>query len=543
MAHRRRTPGALVASGLILAATACGGGAASDDDTGGGSAAADELVVAYSQDIDTLDPHQFKTDAGYGVVGNIYGTLLQEAYTDGGDGVLSYAGESAPFLAESATWDDPQTTLTFVLKDGLTFAGGEPVTSEDVVWSLQRALSDVGYVQAIGQWLNVTDPATDIVATDERTVELHVTHYSPLIEQFLAFQIFAILDKSAVEAQAGADDPWGATYLADEATASGPYAVESRVPGQSMTLTQNTEYTAGDLADAPGRIVVQSMPDPQQAFLALQNGAVDVIFGMTPDTAQALEQDPGLRLYDLEYSLVAYVGFNYEDPALQDVKVRQALSYLMPYEALREDVMKGYAGAAYGAVPYPMRDALDETGEKVAYPTDVEKAQELLAEAGFGPGELSLTLSVPASDEALSQSAVFIQSALQEGGVNIEVNEMSDADYNENLGSMQLFLDSWYSWGQDSVYQMFFLLTSGVFTNYTNFSNAEVDELVRQAMATSDPDERRTLSQQAQQLIIDEAPWAFLFTRDYLVGAREGVEGITHSNDANLRFDQLRVTS
>ena len=200
-------------------------------------------MVAYSQEVDTLDPHQFKTDAGYGVVGNIYGTLLQEKYTDGGAGVLEYAGESAPYLAESATWDDSQTTLTFVLKDGLEFANGDPVTAEDAAWSIQRALSDVGYVQAIAQWLNITDPATDIVATDDKTLEFHVTHYSPLIEQFLAFQIFAILDKSALEDEMTADDPWAAKYLAGEATASGPYVVESTVPGKSMTLAKNETFT------------------------------------------------------------------------------------------------------------------------------------------------------------------------------------------------------------------------------------------------------------------------------------------------------------
>lgn len=541
MQHRSRTLAALVTSGLLLAVAACGDGPASG--TGGaGGGAAEELIVAYSQDVDTLDPHQFKTDAGYGVVGNIYGTLLQERYTDGGDGVLAYAGDSAPYLAEPATWNTERTTLTFVLKDGVRFAGGEPVTAADVVWSLQRALSDVGYVQAIGQWLNIADPARDIVATDDRTVELRVQQYSPLIEQFLAFQIFAILDRSAIEARAGAADPWGAQFLATEATASGPYVVESRVPGKSMTLAKNPAFGGADLADAPGRIVVQSMPDPQQAFLALQNGAVDVVFGMTPDTAKALEQDPRLKLYDLDYSLVAYVGFNHEDPVLRDVRVRKALSHLMPYDALRNDVMKGYAGAAYGAVPYPMRDALDQTGEELAYPTDPARAAQLLAEAGYGPGELTLTLSVPASDESLKQSAVFIQSALREGGVTVTVNEMSDADYNANLGRMQMFLDSWYSWGQDSIFQMFFLLTSGVFTNYTRYSNPELDALVRKAMATADVDERRALSQQAQQLVIDEAPWAFLFTRDYLVGARAGVVGITHSNDANLRFDRLRVT-
>ncbi len=376
MKHRSRSFGALVAAGLLAVTAACGSGGTSDDDEGGGgnSGPAKELVVAYSQEVDTLDPHQFKTDAGYGVVGNIYGTLLQEKYSDGGEGVLEYAGESAPYLAESATWDDAQTTLTFVLKDGLEFADGDPVTAEDAAWSIQRALSDVGYVQAIGVWLNMTDPATDIVAVDDKTLEFHVTHYSPLIEQFMAFQIFAILDKSALEAEMTAEDPWAAEYLGGEATASGPYVVESSVPGKSTTLAKSESFTASDIGDAPERVVVQSMPDPQQAFLALQNGAVDVVYGLTPDTAEALEQDDNLKLYDLEYSLVNYVGFNNQDPVLQDVRVRQALSYLMPYDALREDVMKGYAGAAYGAVPYPMRDSLDETGDQVAYPTDVEKA-------------------------------------------------------------------------------------------------------------------------------------------------------------------------
>ncbi|HWM75800.1 MAG TPA: ABC transporter substrate-binding protein [Nocardioides sp.] len=539
MKHKRRSLAAMVAAGLLVVTTACGNG----DTPEGGGGAADEVIVAFSSDVDTVDPHQFKSVAAYGVGGNIYGTLLQEDYTDPEDGVLEYTGESAPYLAESATWNDDQTVLTFVLRDDVEFASGEPVTAEDVVWSLQRALSDVGYVAAVGTWLNTPDPSKDIVAVDEKTVELRVTHYSPLIEQFLAFQIFAILDKSEVEGNSSADDPWGAEFLAANSTASGPYVIDEQATGKSTTLVKNDEFTSSDLGDAPNRVVVQSMPDPQQAFLALQNGAVDLVYGLTPDIAEAVEQDDNLRLYSLEYSDIAYVGFNNQDPALEDVRVRQALSYLMPYDALRTDVMKGYAGAAHGAVPYPMSDSLDETGEEVSYPTDVDKAKDLLEEAGIEEGELSLTLSVPSDDVSLRQSAVFIQSALDEAGVNVEIEELSDADFNSNLGKMQMYIDSWYSWGQDSVYQMFFLLTTGLFTNYTNYSNPEVDELVKQAMETTDPDERHRLSQEAQQLIIDDAPWAFLFTRDVLVGAQANVEGITHSNDANLRFDRLRVTN
>jgi peptide/nickel transport system substrate-binding protein len=380
-----------------------------------------------------------------------------------------------------------------------------------------------------------------VVAVDESTVELNVTHFSPLIEKFLTFQIFPLLDKSAAEKAKTAKDPWSAGFFAKQATASGPYVVESREEGQSVVLTKNKAFTAVDVADAPDRVVVQNMPDPQQAFLALQNGAVDLVVGLTPDLAQAVEKDQNLKLYDLPYSDVVFLGMNAKDPVLKDVRVRQAISYLMPYDALRKDVMKGYAGAAYGAVPHPMTDALDADGSKVAYPTDVQKAKSLLAAAGVSPSKLSFTLSVPASDLVLRQSAVFVQSALKEAGITVKVDAMSDADYNSNLGKLQMYLDSWYSWGQDSIFQLFFLLKSGVFTNYSNFSDPRLDKLIEQAMATTDTAERTRLSQQAQRIVIEQAPWAFLFTRNVLIGAKKDVTGITHSNDANLRFDRLRV--
>ncbi|MFI6289105.1 ABC transporter substrate-binding protein [Streptomyces sp. NPDC051018] len=536
MKHRCRVLGATATASLLLVTAA----ACADPPSERGRSGA-ETVVAFSSEVDTLDPHQFRSVAAYGVVGNIYASLLQEDYAAPAGGVLEYTGKSTPYLARSATWNAARTTLTLKLREDAEFADGSPVTADDVVYSLRRALSDVGYASAIGAWLNIPDAKKGVVAVDRSTVELRVTHYSPLIEQFLTFQIFPVLDESTATAAATKDDPWSAGFFAKDATESGPYAVSSQVKGQSMTLKKNGTYTATDLTQAPDRIVVQNMPDPHQGFLALQNGAVDLAVGLTPDLAKAVEKDPRLRLYELPYSDIVYLGFNNQDPALKDPRVRRAISHLVPYDALRDDVMNGYAGPAYGMVPHPMTDALDEKGEKVAYPTDAAAARKLLDEAGIRDGELSLTLSVPAAEVTLRQSAVFIQSALKKGGINVKVNEMSDAEFNSNLGRMQMFVDSWYSWGQDSVYQLYFLLKTGLFTNYTKFSNREVDRLIEKAKATPDPGERRELSRRAQQIVIDEAPAAFLFTRDVLIGARKGVSGITHSNDANLRFDRLRV--
>lgn len=505
--------------------------------------ASEEIIIAYSADVDLLDPHQFKSTSAFAVVGNIYGTLLQEEYADAGDGVLAYTGNSEPYLAESATWNDDQTTLTFTLRDDATFADGEAIAADDVVYSLQRAVSDISYGSAIGTWLNIVDAENSIVAVDDRTVELTVTHYSPLIEPFLAFPIFPVLDRSAAEAQATDEDPWSLAFFSQDATESGPYVIDSDVEGQSLTLRKNDAFTATDLSGAAETITIQNIPDPQQSFLALQNGAVDLVVGLPPDTATSVEEDPDLRLYSLPISDIVYLGFNEEDPVLQDVRVRQAISHLIPYDVLREEVMRGYAMPAHGATPYPMRDTLDESGDLgVAYPTDPEAARQLLEEAGIGEGELSLTLTVPSGEATFRQSAVFIQSALAEAGIAVEVNELSDAEFNSNLHQMQMFIDSWFSYGQDSVFQLFFLLTTGQFTNYTNYSNEDLDNLVAQAMATTDLDERHKLSQQAQRLVIDEAPWAFLFTREMLLGAKDGLEGVTNANDGNLRYHRLRFT-
>lgn len=210
---------------------------------------------------------------------------------------------------------------------------------------------------------------------------MRVTHYSALIEQFLTFQIFAILDKSAAQAAATKDDPWSAKFFAKQATGAGPYTVQSMSQDEGVVLKKNKNFPAADLSGAAETIQIKNMPDPQQAFLALQKGAVDLVSGLTPDIAQAVSKDNGLKLYNLAYSDIVYIGMNNKDPVLKDVRVRQAISYLMPYDALRKDVMKGYAGPAYGAVPYPMRDALDGAGQRSAYGTNPEAAKKLLDEA------------------------------------------------------------------------------------------------------------------------------------------------------------------
>ncbi len=531
--NRRRALAATMAAATIAALlTACG--SPSTNNTQG----TPSTIVIGAGDVDTLDPAQYRSDTAYTVTANIYASLLSQQEGSEKNGVLEPTGKYVPALAQAAVWDSAKTRLTITLRPGLTFADGTPITAQDAMYSLQRSLSDVGYTAAIGIWLNIANPATDISAPAANTLVIKVTHYSPLIEKFLAFQIFPLLDAAKAKASGGAK--WAATFFATNATPSGPYAVQARVQGQSITLTKNPKYTATNTADSIKTITIQNMPDPNQQYLALKNGAISVALNMEPQLASKVAGDPNLKLYNLPYSNLIYLGMNNTDPQLKDARVRQAISYLMPYDALRQSVMKGYAGPADGAVPYPMPDALDKTGKAGAYSTDATKAMALFAEAGVDPKKLRFTISVPSDQPVLQQSAVYIQSALHGAGITVNLDELTSAKYNDSLGKQQLYVASWYSWGQDSIYQLYFLLKSGVFTNYAHFDNPALDSLITQAMATTDTAKRVQLSQQAQQLVISQAPMAFLFTQNVLIGTQKNVTGITQTDDQFLRLADLR---
>ncbi|MCU1657336.1 MAG: peptide transporter substrate-binding protein, partial [Pseudonocardiales bacterium] len=139
------------------------------------------------------------------------------------------------------------------------------------------------------------------------------------------------------------------------------------------------------------------------------------------------------------------------------------------------------------------------------------------------------------------QSATFIQSALKAAGINITINQMTDADYNTALGArkLQMFLGEWYSWGEDPIYQMNFLLKSTAFTDYAGYSNPKFDALVTRGINMTDLAARDNLSQQAQQMAIDAAPWAFLYTRDSVIVANPNVSGVTRPDDQYPRFQYL----
>jgi peptide/nickel transport system substrate-binding protein len=123
----------------------------------------------------------------------------------------------------------------------------------------------------------------------------------------------------------------------------------------------------------------------------------------------------------------------------------------------------------------------------------------------------------------------------------VTVKVLSDADYFAQLNNHELpfFIHDWYSWGNDPAFQFSFLLQCGVFTNYTDYCNERIDQLIEEVTWSVDEAKRETLMREAQQIIAEEAPWVLLYQPDWIVGVSPDFTGVTKIDELTLRFAHM----
>ena len=205
-----------------------------------------------------------------------------------------------------------------------------------------------------------------------------------------------------------------------------------------------------------------------------------------------------------------------------NVKVRQALSYAVPYDTILSKAVYGHGRPARSIIPsdFPTSDQ-----NYSPYKTDPAKAKALLKEAGITSfdTELAVRLSIPEDVEA----ATWIQSAFAEVGVNVKVNKMTDAQFFDKLNKHELpmFIHDWYSWLHDPFYQFNWLCRTGQATNYVDYSNPQFDELYKAGLYEQDEKKRADISVQMQHIWLDDAPWAPLYHPNWIIGTSPTFKG------------------
>ena len=520
----------LFAIALVLAA-ACGpagtsgtsGSPGASPSASAGGAASTLVIDRHTSDLISLDPAVLYEFSAVFATHNVYETLVKFEGTD--------LSTIKPGLATS--WDIKDTgstnDITFKLKSGQKFASGNPVTADDVVYSVQRAIklnkspaflfTDIAGLKADS--VKATDPTTVVFS-------LPKTASASAFLTILTFTIGGVVDSKDVKAKETGGDS-GSAYLLDHSAGSGPFVVDHWTKNTEVLLKANPNY--GGAKPTLSGVLFKQVPEPTNQQFALDKGDIDIANNLGPEQIAALQGKSGVTTTTADSLQLVYVGMNATVKPLDNVKVREALRTAVDYDGIVKDLLKGNGKKVQGIIPR----GLAGYNEATPFQADVTKAKALLTEAG----ETSVTLDflVPTGQApggvAFSDLAAKLKSDWAKIGVTVNIKQTTTADllatYRAQKGQLVMIY-----WGPDYPDPD---ANVGPFTDYKaksiGWRNAWDDPTIaqkgRDAALITDPAKRAAAYKDITDYVLHNGPYVVLYQPSELFGLRSNVKGFNWS--------------
>ena len=393
------------------------------------------LLIVSESGPNNLDIHGVGTNVpGYEVSWNCYDRLISHEMKTGPNGQPYYdKNKFKPELAEDMNIGD--MSVTFKLKKKATFQDGTPVTAKDVKWSLDRAVSVGGFPTFQMGAGSLTKPE-QFVVVDDNTFRVDFARKDRLTIPDLAVIVPCIVNSELVKKHATDKDPWGMEFTKQNTAGSGAYKVASWVAGTEVVLERNDAWMGGPLPKTK-KIIWRMVPSAGNRRALLERGDADISYDLPNKDFVELKQDGKLAIISTPYSNgIQYIGMNVKSPPFDNLKVRQAVAYAIPYQKIMDAVLFGLAKPMYGASPdAPTQIAWPQPHK---YNTDIAKAKALMAEAGYPNGfdtTLSFDLGFAGVNEPL---CVLTQESLAQIGIRTTINKVPGANWRTELNKKTL---------------------------------------------------------------------------------------------------------
>lgn len=369
----------------------------------------DTLVMAYRiDDMITLDPAEIFEFTGAEYAANTYDRLINYDVENVSN---IYGG-----IAES--WDiaEDGVTYTFKIRKGVSFASGNPLTAEDVVFSLKRVVTlNKGPAFIITQF-GFTPENMDqtIQMIDDFTIKLVIDKpYAPTFFLYcLTSTAGSIVDKKLVM-EHEKDGDLGHEWLKTAYAGSGPFVMNTWKPSEILILDRNDKYY-GEMAKLK-RIIIRHIVESSTQRLLLEKGDIDIARNLGPDDIKGLAGNPDIKIRTKAKGAVWYLGLNQKNKYLKIPQVRQALKYLVDYAGMEASFLNGKATVHQAFLPKGFLGALEEK----PFSFDLAKAKALLKEAGLENG-FSVTMDVRNSEPTTSM-ALAVQATFAQAGIKVEL--------------------------------------------------------------------------------------------------------------------------
>ncbi|WP_100374352.1 glutathione ABC transporter substrate-binding protein [Bacillus sp. FJAT-45037] len=482
-----------------------------------------DLVIGTGSDAVSLDPASSNDVPSSNVVANMYETLIYQ-----NEDLELEAG-----LAEDWEMID-DNTWQFKIREGVKFHDDSDLTAEVIKANYDRILDpEVASPRSF-----LIEMVTDIEVIDEYTLNLTTEYpFSPL-PAHLAHNGMSIVSLPAIEAdmEAVADGGTPGASISENPAGTGFFKYDEWNPGSYVRLVKNEDYW-GEPAKLDS-VTFSVVPEDLTRIAELETGGAHIIFPVSPSDVSRVENTPEVSLDRTNSVSISYIGFNMEKEPFDDQLVRQAISMAINKEGIVSGILDDTGLPAVGPLApdvFGFDDSVD------ALPYDPEKAQELLAEAGFEDG-FSTTIWTNDNRERMD-IAEYVQAELSKINVDVSIEVLEWGAYLEQTanGQHDMFILGWTTVTGDADYGMYPLFHSsnvGEAGNRTFMKDAELDEILVEARQTSDEETRLSLYKQAQEMLVEDAPMIYLYHQEYLVGVRDNVQGFwKHPNGTYMLHD------
>lgn len=480
--------------------------------------AADTLVIGKPADLQTVDPGVTFDNNDWTVTYPAYQRLMRYK-VENGKGSTDVEGD----LASGWTVSPDNLVWTFTLKPGNKFDDGSEVTAEAVKFSVERLMK-------LKQGPSSIFPADMTV----EAVDAHTVRFT-LQKPFAPF-LFALAHDGAsvINPEVAKHGKEMDSWLAGHTAGSGAYRLASWQKGQMLTLEPNPHY-AGK-APALKQVVIRVIAEPSVRRLQLEQGDLDIIEDLPEDQVKALEQKPGFVTTAYPSLRVTYLYLNNKRAPLNDVNARKAVVNALDYQGIVEGIAMGKAQRMNGPIP----DGMWGHDPSLPLPNqDMDIAQAALSDA---PKVRELQFLYSDKDPAWEPIGLTLQAGLASLGVNVKMEKLANATFRERLGSgdFDVAIGNWSPDFADPYMFMNFWFDSsnaGLAGNRSFYSNAKVDQLVREAASVSGIAQRKELYQQAQNIVLLDNAYAYLYQKAYTVPMRAEVKGYVFNPMLEQVFD------
>lgn len=444
------------------------------------------LRAAFQNEWAGLDPHTVSSYSSYQILNNVL------------EGLTTFDDELnlQPGLAESWEQSEDGLTWTFHLRQGVMFHNGREMTADDVKWSFERLIDPATGAGNAGR---VGPADTNIEVIDDYT--LAVTHP----ETFGIFPQSLGFDKSTgIVAQESLEDDGTISVP----IGTGPFKI-SEVEGTTrLVLERHDDYWQEGLPYLD-EIVIEPIPDDTVRETALRSGEVDWVLSIAPQNFETLQAEDNIVVATAPQLSYDYIGMNLTREPFDDERVRQAIALALNREELCQ---AGYFGLCE-PIQGPVGPGSPWYFEYAPYDQDVEQARQLLEEAGYPDGFEMELLPTTQYGETV-RAAQVLQQQLAAIGIEASINAPEWTEWLELEGNFQYdaYICNWNGLIDADQYYYLQHRSDQVF-NFTGYDNPEFDQLVDEGRATSDFDTRYEIYQQANQTLVDDAPYIYMYNK------------------------------